>query len=414
LYLIVVSIIRRKAIHKAKTYITSIAISFVVVAVSGVLALGGFGYSTYVPDVDDVEMATISGLPVSPVYNALPNDISMDVFSADSYNSAKGMGIFTDEDDIEAFVNVANGLVADSDNEADCDIRVMYRLKNGKTVYRYYSSAGADSIYNVLSLTDTKAYNDELEYLLCGNDEDSELKKNIEKFDLDDSDYFDYSYEISGEKNAKKSIQGGYVGLEYSDGAYKSIDNTYELREALAKDFKASTYNDKFKNENQPICELKFSPNYDDDSDDVYFYGSTVSYHIYPTMTNTVNYLKSINAYKDSTLLAKYDVESAYVTKMSSAIDEYGYNLNTGLYFGGYISCDFSEDIDYTYFYDEIKRVYGEDGKTQDADTIKKYLSVAKPFGYVNGDDYAVVFIVKNSDGIEDFIPMFISQKDME
>lgn len=427
----------RKAVLPKKSYITGAAAGVCLVVICGVLSLGGFGYSKYVPEVDEIEMATITGMGIVDMDH---NESSIDEYSSYPLGTvdSSGFAIFTDKEDLDKFTKVAESITAKSDDSVGTDISVVYKLKNGRMVYRNYKSADREAVYNVLSLTDTDAYRAQLEYLMLGDaKEESAFSKNLEAFGLSESDFSDYYNEIYpfdlNEMFDKGTVSFEHYGLDDT----VRIENTTELRQALYADLTESTYEQRFKPDENEVAQIKFTSYYNyneyyeyedydenfelyndeymdldeeyvEPDEDEYYENCSSVFRIYPSMTNTVNYLKSIGVYAESKEYFVNQPSKAYITNIKNLKDDDYTLYSVDNYM--FESC-ISYKYDYDEMYNSVEDTYGN--KTvEDADKITSLLSVSRVYQYADDNDIVVLFVSKDKHNAPVYVPMLIKNSD--
>ena len=190
-----------------------------------------FGYSSKVPDVDEVESVTVSyegnkmyfsgGSHMSGMGNITATTMDFDSYPA-----------LTSKSDIKAVTDIHKKLIEDgsrvvsdsnesnySDTVVYADYYIVYKLKNGDELVRCYPQMKLSTLYQTLAVDDTEAYRDN-------------RKKQLE-------DLLRFSYKYN--PNAELSYEG--VTLYISDNmasAVTPLDLTPaevgELAEALAHD----------------------------------------------------------------------------------------------------------------------------------------------------------------------------------
>ena len=172
-------------------------------AIGGVSALllcvmicffGAFGYSEYVPKADQIESAVINYIGNPQIYsgenlNIYTSGINLS-YTVNDYDTLSGsvtnfsklsfwtrlrsMPVITDKDDIEAVREIHKYVInsgmktrgdckpADdtSDSVIKCDFYIVYTLKDGSTVVRYYTYLTLDAIEKVNSIETSKTFED--------------------------------------------------------------------------------------------------------------------------------------------------------------------------------------------------------------------------------------------------------------
>lgn len=305
-YLIISAICKRSIKLKAKELITPGAMLATMVITIVILSTGGFGYSDYVPEVDKIDKAVITNDLTDIAGTDLSSGGYTDSYTGNildfSYYADSVIGVFTDSDDLTKLTEINRRLTEKTDNMTDSGITVYYTLKNGKIVSRSYYMVDKDAAYSVLSMRDSKAADDELSYLLCGNMKDLPLTNLLK----DDKNIPNALFLGATEEEMAYAFQKGNIYAINSDNinTYKAVKNTPELRQALLADLKNQTFEERFRPNEKAIGGLYFTTDlYNENGDYVdyeeYTYSSYMNgYYIYPSMTNTVNYLKSTGEYK--------------------------------------------------------------------------------------------------------------------
>ncbi|MCD7796567.1 MAG: hypothetical protein LUG95_02825 [Clostridiales bacterium] len=217
------------------------------------------------------------------------------------------------------------------------------------------------------------------------------------------------------EASAKKLLHNGDVVLTDADSVTKyGIANTDELTDALLADLLNSSYEDRYKSGEKPIgiitfCDLsstEISATYADTEE--VFYTNTIygalSYYLYESMTNTVNYLKSSGDYdllSGDNLFEEHSVNKAYAVKCSD------YRELSSIVPSRYMSYIFCQSVSFEEedeAYDnalstnsEIVELFKENGtKVTDADELKTLDEKSWIYRYASSDDYIVLFIGEN------------------
>lgn len=435
-FYICISISKRSLKVSKNIGVTALSGVAVVVIFSGILAAGGFGYSNYIPDPDDIELAAITSNNIDFTHN---EDRSVDenaAFSLDYSNDCL-LGVFEDKDDLKSFTEVVKGLVKKTDNMIKSDSTVIYKLKNGRTVSRAYTQYDADAAYNILSLTDTKAYNEELEYILTSDvksKEKSRLASNMEKLDISETAFSNGMSYYTDDSQLKEYVIKSSVYIDFFNINKEAVEikNTMELREAVLKDLRASTFESRFRSSEMELCRIHFVPeefayeyagniaNYDYDQlgDSS---ANTITYRVYPSMKNTVEYLKKNGVAIDNDYFDDFPTK-AYFVKYKTGRDKIGWEYRAGynyMFKGDYITSSvYNEDL-----YEneqEMIDAYGDkfninniysDSSTKDPDKIKELINAASTYRYASFDDYSVLFEYEQQNGNKTYALMIIPEE---
>jgi hypothetical protein len=401
-YLIFNMICTRKFLLSKRTFVTGTIASVCLVVIAVVFTFGGFGYSSYIPEVDDIKMATITGVgAVEMTHNEGVDEYIIEPFGDEKTNA---FAIFTDKDDLSKLCDVVKSISQKSDDSMSVSVTVVYQLNSGKKVVRHYRTCDKESMYQILSLTDTDAYKNQLEYLLLSDySSESDFEKNLEAFGISDTDFFNnYSYLESAKEIFYDSDRVKVSHYNFDDGV--NIENTAELRKALYEDLSQTTYVERYNPDEKEIAKIKFSDSIDEEKYEINF----CVFRVYPSMTNTINYLKSVGAYSESTDYFETKPYSAYVTTVKNLKDNSDAYSNFNYMFYSF-TCS---EIDLSGYYNlSISDIYGENIIT-DEDKIDSLLQNAKPYYYADDDDIVVLFETKddtNDDSAEVYCtPMII------
>lgn len=421
-YFILMSISKRKIKQSIKTFIPAAVTAGAVCITAVILSTGGFGYTDRTPAIEDIDYAMISSYATDAMGNESPrgNNGSYRV-NSEIFSSVLGyyIGSFTDEKDLQKFIEIHKSVAKKTDNMTGNTVRIIYRLKDGSKMQRTYYTTDYDACYNVLSLTDSDAYHKELEYLLS-----SEQKDNNEGGISKDSSSDIFTY-IS-EADIKKMLVGGDAKLISSDGfAYNDIKNTDALRDAVLADRLAMTYNEIYKPSEKPLGYILFmdqkwyeiysdygnvSGNDPAQEDDYSYEGvsQTITFYIYPSMANTINYLKSTGEYsilKPDDSLERYNITSARIMKISdfrASKCKWDYIEESDLSYlferSGKQITTLGTQIPDDGWYDDGFEIFNDGMKITDSSQLKELSDASRIFGYAEQEDYIVCF--QNDDGV--------------
>ena len=119
-------------------------------------------------------------------------------------------------------------------------VTVTYHLKNNKTVIRNYDNTNSNVMLQILDLTDSKEYKDELEFLMSSKRANETSSGNYTEKGAYNEYYFS---NFSSEENAKATLTNGEAYIVANDAFTKTqIENTPELRDAILKDIEEIGY----------------------------------------------------------------------------------------------------------------------------------------------------------------------------
>lgn len=375
--LLLVKIIRRDK----RIYAYAGVLLAVLICSMGVLSSGFFGYSTYVPDVDDIEYATINGTQISG--DMCPDAPSVAIF--DVYTGNWAMTLLDERDDLAQFTKVHKALVSGK-KDKDNFITIKYQLKNGKTIFRRYDKVSAEGLALVPSLVDTNEYREYLYYFLTGEGEDTFAPK-AEKYDMRATHYFNLYY---GGVEKNKGVKFNYLSVGENETDAISAEKADGIRQALVADFKNMTYKDFYFSKVAPLGYVSFGctdeMQYIDEGMYNYMDTSEIArFCVYPYMTNTIAYLKSIGMYdkmvKANPIADTYD--RVYY-------QQFGDNAGSIYSVFDYVSYI---DEDFEYYEMNPKEIMGVDNSTTDKAIMQELLDNGIPQKFAEPDDYMVVFV---------------------
>ncbi|MCH5321422.1 MAG: hypothetical protein J1E36_06635 [Eubacterium sp.] len=424
-YFIILAICKRTIKRKVKELIVPLTTIGITLIFSIILMNGGFGFSTYVPDPENVSKAIITATDTDfssgEFFSSPDSEFYGDIFSSSYRDNV--IAVFTDEEDLKALTEINAKLAQTTDNMTGNSVCVYYELKNGKTVSRYYDTTDYDAQYSVLSLRDSKAAHDYLTYLLTGDSKEQPLTNLLKDSSINVHSVLTYD---NSESSLPEVFQKGNIWVIDSDNmmTYESIKNTPEFREALLKDLLSQTYEQRFKPAEQSVGGILFSRDYYtddydyDDYDDFDYYEDDYDfsyyesgYYIYPSMTNTINYLKSTGEYAlfaptpDEIESISIDTVKSIRKKQFGLFDGNSYtphqfiSLRQAYYDPADYYDDYDEYYDYydDYYYDDMAD-YFENTKTfTDEKQINELLDKSKPYYFAGNDDCVIMIKYKKA-----------------
>lgn len=434
------AILNKKIVLPKHSYVTAAVVTAFTAVFSAVLIGGGLGYSTYVPEYDKVEAAYISNNIIDDKF-ALTNQYPSYCNGIPESDSALGndFGIFEGEDDLKMFTETAKKIVENDSTDDKNMIYVVYKLKNGKNVYRYYKNVSVDVNYSVLSLTKTESYKNELKSnLLPEKYGKSNFRNKIKKYGFSTATQ-NTEYGIPEDNLSACRFYIDY----YSAGDENDPLNTPELREALLKDLLNTNPDQYFKSDEKSLCSIGFTSynELENEADEEMYdvaesftgYGYDYTYRVYPYMTNTVNYLKSVGALKDKDIeISKNPVKAAYCIKRQDILKdkEYSSMFVFNSIFDNFTSFWMS-DSDYGLGIYDSKAYYDDSAledsaqttnnnidfskftKVTDAEAISTIYSKAVDFRYCDNSEWYVIFEYDTKDINKRYLPMMVTDENM-
>lgn len=420
-YLTVIVVCKRTIKIKLKNLTTPACLTVCAIVAAVVSLSGGLGYSTYVPEVDKIEKAIISSSVTDCTFNEFTNilpvkdNYAQDIFTAYSSYQA-GIGVFTDKEDLELLTQLNKKLTEQTDNMTGNVVCVYYQLKSGRIVSRRYNVTDYDAAYSILSLRDSKAGREELTSLFTGGENDTPIADKLDGTLVSVSNMF---YAAENEVDAGYVIRGGRVYAIGADGIVNgnTIKNTPELRQALLTDMLAQTYEQRYKPTERAIGGVYFS-SYDLTRDGVNFDSDLTAelginaanssceagYYIYPSMTNTVNYLKSTGEYD---LLRSPDdkITSVSIEKCKSVrAEQFAYlgdysevsYIFSALNQANYVEYEGTEDYYISYKYN-IADYFTNSKSITDSETISELVNKSRSYYFADDYDYFILVNYENA-----------------
>ena len=450
-------LIIKSTLKRIPCYIVSIAI------VTTVFSTGLFGYASRIPnaeDIDSIEFSSTISNPYSsvndsnalhrrPIYGYEAMTAYMGYSSTGGYDRFfYGSGYqniyyptysVDDESMIHRLIEIHRSFVqkghiksAASDTCA-MNFQIVYTLKNGKTIKRYYSVTTEENAKRIMGLCDTTV-----------------AKSGIEEyFETNPDDYTSDNYfsKVSAELNPGNYF---YLYSKYLKDSYRCGMITDELKKAVLKDLENQTANDIFFHKPEDelgVISFGIGNNFVDDMPDNYYcneYGDIIdrytgeivkdktlqteqaqasmkltdltigamdntskSFVITKTMTNTIKYLtdNGYMKYLESKITAS-DVKSMKLCTKSESVGKTNADM-LPIFTGGYNSVadikKFDWETDYYYGNSpELSSHYikkNVPNEITNKSTIQKVLDNSFLYGYC-GNDYRIAEITFNDGSI--------------
>lgn len=403
-YLIFLSISRRKIKHTFGQILPCIVSSFVVIVACVICINGGFGYSTYSPDYKKVDYVTITA-PYLDASGVMSNDqFKLGYFGADGkvyleyQDETISLGKFNTKESIEKIAKIQKysyeNELNNDDNSSFC-VTVTYHLKNNKTVIRNYDNTNSNVILQILDLTDSKEYKDELEFLMSSKRANETSSGNYTEKGAYNEYYFS---NFSGEENAKATLTNGEAYIVANDAFTKTqIENTPELRDAILKDIEEIGYKKLLTSSKAPLGAINFKYDENVSGYDSDMLATDASYYIWDNMVNTINYIKSINkmsAFSDTSQTGEisYATVTPIKNKISadtsfSALSFYKSDITNAENYYDYFDTDLNEK--------NVLNTYSGK-KITDKSKISKLFNTSSIYSKCDENDYLVLFKFKN------------------
>lgn len=403
-YLIFLSISRRKIKHSFGQILPCIVSSFVIIVACVICINGGFGYSTYSPDYKKVDYVTITA-PYLDASGVMSNDkFELGFFGADGKVNLEyrdetiSLGKFNTKESIEKIAKIQKYSYENELNNNDNStfyVTVTYHLKNNKTVIRNYDNTNSNVMLQILDLTDSKEYKDELEFLMSSKRANETSSGNHTEKGAYNEYYFS---NFSSEENAKATLTNGKAYIVANDAFTKTqIENTPELRDAILKDIEEIGYKKLLTSSKAPLGAINFKydanvSGYDSDT-----LATDASYYIWDNMVNTINYIKSINkmsAFSDTSQTGEISYATVtpiknkiYADSSFSALSFYKSDITNAKFYYDYFGTELNEK--------NVLNTYSGK-KITDKSKISKLFNTSSIYSKCDENDYLVLFKFKN------------------
>ena len=451
-------LIIKSTLKRIPCYIVSIAI------VTTVFSTGLFGYASRIPNAEDVESIEFASAISNP-YSSVNNSDALHrrpIYGYEAMTAYMGYSItggydrffygsgyqniyyptysVDDESMIHRLIEIHRSFVqkghikSTASDTCAMNFQIVYTLKNGKTIKRYYSVTTEENAKRIMGLCDTTV-----------------AKSGIEEFFESKSDYYytsdDFLSEIPNELNTENYF---YLYSKYLKDSYRCGLITDELKKAVLKDLENQTANDIFFHKPEDelgVISFGIGNNFVDDLPDNYYcneYGDIIdrysaeivkdktlqteqaqasmkltdltsnamgtepkSFVITKTMTNTIKYLtdNGYMKYLEPKITAS-DVKSMKLCTKSESVGKTNADM-LPIFTGGYNSVadikNFDSENDYYYSNSpEMNSHYIEyhvANEITNKSTIQKVLDNSFLYGYC-GNDYRIAEITFNDGSI--------------
>ncbi len=331
----------------------------VSIAILIIFNTGLFGFTERIPEASTVESIAVTAVGNTEEYGLFSNRW-FETYCEISYFNPHDALVegFSTESDKNAVIKVHEAVINTPEEERDLNtyVRFIYTLKNGKTVSRSFYGI-SETVYSMLlELENCDVYKKAADDYFKGD-----INTLIHRYDSSSESI------ISNSRATLKYANEAYLYGKYLNtqiNAYLSNEDKSALTEALYKDIKNRTAEEKYYPESSAvgfICIPNYSLDYSDSSriptktlntyEETYieqmpfagnyqFFWDTGVHsenfitHITPDMTNTISFLKKIGAY--DLLVQAPDFTSARVFEASEVNEFFNDPSDTSIYFTDY------------------------------------------------------------------------------
>lgn len=324
---------------KLKMFIAPASLSVAIIMLCGILSAGGFGYSSFVPPVEDIEFAAITASEVYVSGDEYNKKTAYDYSGAIQPFTNRQYGetlVVANKEDLKILTEITKDLTEQSDNMVEysnslISLCVEYYLSDGTKVSRSYDYIKEDYAVTENKIQNTNTYKAYLSLNLTNDIKNpyiQEIEETVKAYTRKyGSSVLGYTsiYELLPTE-IKEDLHFRETILVCEDGINTvDIENTNELRKALLKDILSSPVKERFAESGKPIGAVAFGW-YDGETKEAREYNHTWSmygekaFYLYDNMKNTISYLKSVNAYDSLFTGSEKGLTSVKVIKVGNNI----------------------------------------------------------------------------------------------
>ncbi|MCR5208188.1 MAG: hypothetical protein K6C14_06925 [Eubacterium sp.] len=420
--LVTLAICKRQVIFKnKKAYLVPACSTVCFALLIVILVTGGFGYTSYAPKADDIELAVITNTDLGDMTG---RNLTSDEDYYPQFGFAKNcLTVIDGKEDINTLLAEKDKIVKNPDRSTSAQrVSIVYVTKSGKRVLREYAVKADTAVASAQTIMNTDSYKNTVKSIItCENV--SGVQKKLEKTGLNAGDFINDDMVVSGNDGlnglSEKVFKNGIALLEhFGNEETVKLKNTPELKNAIALDLVSNPVEKRLFPEEKELCRITFTdgmpqePEYNEYGEEIYYDSySGYTYIVYPYMENTVSYLKGKGYLKKDVPLFNTTPELAYISKVNaythtpyaspysggvtlfSAYD--GFNTENG-----WIGENGEYKVD-SYLFDDIGEVFEK--KIEDKAEIEKLMNSASTYGLLNNDDYIAAFKIKAADGGETY-----------
>lgn len=229
-------------------YKLPIGIAFSV-AIVFIFNYGLFGFSSKIPETEDIKSVAVSYAGTNNEYGLFSNNNNKWQWQAIAYSefSDSLVGEFRTERDIKAVTEVHKSIIEaqESDRTVGNKIQFVYTLKDGSTLKRSFESVSPESYKKLLMLEDCDFYTDALINYFKG-----EIKNYTER--VQDDEYFYAQAQTTLRESSVIQLYNKYLNKEFT--VTLSRTDRDKLVKALYKDLLERSVQEKYYPAETPVC----------------------------------------------------------------------------------------------------------------------------------------------------------------
>ncbi len=261
----------------------------VPIAVYAVFATGLFGYTSRIPEADDIKEVYVDADYSFKIYGEkyFNGGVSIGVFSANTDNDHLG-GALTTERDIEFARRLHQMMIDSKDAEQTVDkpLCIVYLLEDGSEIKRYYPRVTVETLQKSLLLYETDWSKDTIREVISSNPTQQQLMEDEANPYVKHPDrQAAYGYE-TGTVVLIDAITREYFALELTPEQHAA------LKQAVISDVTAQSAQQRFYPEQPNQYYLLFFSGLDYEPDSYDLSNITSAYPLTESMTHTLAFLQ--------------------------------------------------------------------------------------------------------------------------
>ncbi len=396
-----------------------LAVQMLIVGiVLGVFATGGFGYSSKIPDEEDIQDVYVS--PVAIDTMLFDNFVNTYYFSPDEDEpvyrhsmSNFAAGPYTSKNDISRALRLHRKLIGlgaanlNGDKCFNSQIVIHYTLKNGKTFTRYFTKADLEALRMCLEFYDSDLYNTLIDNAFGSNLTlaDGKQEMNI--------DYYT-SVKVITASSSLKAEDFSYMDL--------SQEQFSQLKASIAADFKSLTAQQLYSPDTPAIGAIIFAP-YErllQNQTDIFpeymlcrevfgidKYTAAKTVFITADMVQTLAFLEQNSLMQQFASVGNDEVESISFRPAVINRDEWPYSSGTAITLSFFAQNRTVDNEYYGYYYEDEAPVSEKTKQNTITDKIKiaEILSKAQLYYYTENKGYVCYITYQSGETVEKYLP---------
>lgn len=448
IFLISQGILTRNKKAFIKNLKSLIPVFCLTLAVPTVMLTGGLGYTSYVPDAERIESASVQ-LPVAVPFLG-DSKYYGEAFELIELDPSSIISPITSEKDMKQLILLHKELTKINKGEEDAlPITIEYRLKDGKRISRCFTKPTESAWQALLEIGNSDAVHDYLKLILTGVGDESSYKMTEKEVREAEQDRKSLAYQKSlrletyETQSSLLNYDSCYATL-YSNNHQTAVDLKEELsknefqalKKSLLDDLTSLNYQDYYLNTKKPVAVLNFSNMIvNDENNYIKESGTEQVLSIYSEMKNTLAFLeqKGLLSKVNDSQIPKAAVASELVTpqNIGGLVNRYYHQYSVPYYqpfqnilikrdVSKGIEASYNVDLKYNQVYDEIKGsiftvrdyildyyrgVFPKENLITDQEQLKTLSETAYPCYYLNQENGYYIWLEYEKETTVMFIP---------